>query len=161
MHGGRLRESRHKSPHRQLAMLNALAMECDRIDLRRSMPVQKRQQIFETVPVRHSGTWAIAEVGRGQAATAWPTVRQLAPVGESYTEDDFRQLVMAIERRQLFSLKVRLDVGRLRQRLRFSPISRGAGPFRQRAQRPCPAEPRFQFTSSCAIDGHSPLANRR
>jgi hypothetical protein len=28
-------------------------MECDRVNLRRSVPVQKRQQIFETVLVRH------------------------------------------------------------------------------------------------------------
>src|SRR6516162_5243107 len=34
-------------------MLNAPAMECDRVNLRWSAPVQKRQQIFETVPVRH------------------------------------------------------------------------------------------------------------
>jgi hypothetical protein len=39
-----------------MAMLNASTMECDRINLRRSAPVQKRQQIFETVPVRHRGT---------------------------------------------------------------------------------------------------------
>ena len=37
-------------------MLNAPAMECDRVNLRWSVPVQKRQQIFETVPVRHRGT---------------------------------------------------------------------------------------------------------
>jgi hypothetical protein len=36
-------------------MLNAPTMECDRIDFRRSGPVQKRQQIFETVSVRHRG----------------------------------------------------------------------------------------------------------
>ena len=34
-----------------MAMLNAPTMECDRVNLRRSVPVQKRQQIFETVPV--------------------------------------------------------------------------------------------------------------
>ena len=39
-----------------MAMLNAPAMECDRVNLRWSVPVQKRQQIFETVPVRHRGT---------------------------------------------------------------------------------------------------------
>ena len=39
-----------------MAMLNAPTMECDRVNLRRSVPVQKRQQIFETVPVRHRGT---------------------------------------------------------------------------------------------------------
>src|SRR6266481_7372042 len=39
-----------------MAMLNAPTTECDRINLRRSGPVQKRQQIFETVPVRHRGT---------------------------------------------------------------------------------------------------------
>jgi len=39
-----------------MAMLNAPAMECDRVNLRWSAPVQKRQQIFETVPVRHRGT---------------------------------------------------------------------------------------------------------
>src|SRR5215472_16128472 len=38
-----------------MAMFNAPTMECDRINLRRSVPVQKRQQIFETVPVRHRG----------------------------------------------------------------------------------------------------------
>src|SRR6266700_2153789 len=38
-----------------MAMLNAPTMECDRVNLRRSVPVQKRQQIFETVPVRHRG----------------------------------------------------------------------------------------------------------
>jgi hypothetical protein len=37
-------------------MLDAPTMECDRVNLRRSVPVQKHQQIFETVPVRHSGT---------------------------------------------------------------------------------------------------------
>jgi hypothetical protein len=42
--------------HRQMAMLDAPTMECDRVNLRRSVPVQKRQQIFETVPVRHRGT---------------------------------------------------------------------------------------------------------
>jgi hypothetical protein len=42
--------------HRQMAMLNAPTMECDRVNLRRRVPVQKRQQIFETVPVRHRGT---------------------------------------------------------------------------------------------------------
>jgi hypothetical protein len=36
-----------------MAMLDAPTMECDRVNLRRSVPVQKRQQIFETVPVRH------------------------------------------------------------------------------------------------------------
>jgi hypothetical protein len=36
-----------------MAMLNAPTMECDRVNLRRSVPVQKRQQIFETVPVGH------------------------------------------------------------------------------------------------------------
>jgi hypothetical protein len=41
--------------HRQMAMLNTPTMECDRVNLRRSVPVQKRQQIFETVPVRHRG----------------------------------------------------------------------------------------------------------
>jgi len=39
-----------------MAMLNAPMMERERINLRRSVPVQKRQQIFETVPVRHRGT---------------------------------------------------------------------------------------------------------
>jgi hypothetical protein len=39
-----------------MAMLNAPTMERDRINLRRSVPVQKRQQIFETVPVRHRRT---------------------------------------------------------------------------------------------------------
>src|SRR5258708_34071073 len=39
-----------------MAMLNAPTMECDRVNLRRSVPVQKRQQIFETVRVRHRGT---------------------------------------------------------------------------------------------------------
>src|SRR5437660_11144380 len=39
-----------------MAMLNAPTMQCDRVNLRRSVPVQKRQQIFETVPVRHRGT---------------------------------------------------------------------------------------------------------
>src|SRR6516164_5005851 len=39
-----------------MAVLNAPAMECDRVNLRWSVPVQKRQQIFETVPVRHRGT---------------------------------------------------------------------------------------------------------
>jgi hypothetical protein len=39
-----------------MAMLNAPAIECDRVNLRWSVPVQKRQQIFETVPVRH---WAL------------------------------------------------------------------------------------------------------
>src|SRR6266446_8343328 len=39
-----------------MAMLNAPTMECDRVNLRRSVPVQERQQIFETVPVRHRGT---------------------------------------------------------------------------------------------------------
>jgi hypothetical protein len=39
-----------------MAMLDAPTMECDRVNLRRSVPVQKRQQIFETVPVSHSGT---------------------------------------------------------------------------------------------------------
>jgi hypothetical protein len=38
-------------------MLNAPTMECDRINFRRSGPVQKRQQIFETVPARHRGTF--------------------------------------------------------------------------------------------------------
>ena len=37
-------------------MLNAPAMECDRVNFRWSVPVQKRQQIFETVPVSHRGT---------------------------------------------------------------------------------------------------------
>jgi hypothetical protein len=37
-------------------MLNAPAVECDRVNLRWSGPVQKRQQIFETVPVRHRST---------------------------------------------------------------------------------------------------------
>jgi hypothetical protein len=36
-----------------MAMLKAPTMECDRINLRWSVPMQKRQQIFETVPVRH------------------------------------------------------------------------------------------------------------
>jgi hypothetical protein len=40
-----------------MAMLNAPTMECDRVNLGRSVPVQKRQQIFETVPVRHRGTF--------------------------------------------------------------------------------------------------------
>jgi uncharacterized protein (DUF2249 family) len=39
-----------------MALLNASTMECDRINVRRSAPVQKHQQIFETVPVRHRGT---------------------------------------------------------------------------------------------------------
>jgi hypothetical protein len=39
-----------------MAILNAAAMERDRINLRRSVPVQKRQQIFETVSVSHRGT---------------------------------------------------------------------------------------------------------
>jgi hypothetical protein len=39
-----------------MAMLNAPAMECDRVNLRWSVPVQKRQQIFETVPARHKAT---------------------------------------------------------------------------------------------------------
>ena len=39
-----------------MAMLNAPTTECDRINLRRSGPVQKRQQIFEIVRVRHRGT---------------------------------------------------------------------------------------------------------
>jgi hypothetical protein len=39
-----------------MAMLNAPTMECDRVNLGRSVPVQKRQQIFEAVPVRHRGT---------------------------------------------------------------------------------------------------------
>src|SRR6266480_4098699 len=39
-----------------MAMLNAPTVECDRVNLRRSVPVQKRQQIFETVPVRHRST---------------------------------------------------------------------------------------------------------
>src|SRR5215831_6888692 len=43
-----------------MAMLNAPTIECDRVNLRWSMPVQKRQQIFETVPVRHWGTPATA-----------------------------------------------------------------------------------------------------
>ena len=38
-----------------MAMLNAPTMECDLVYLRRSVPVQKRQQNFETVPVRHGG----------------------------------------------------------------------------------------------------------
>jgi hypothetical protein len=37
-------------------MLDTPTMECDGVNLRRSVTVQKRQQIFETVPVRHSGT---------------------------------------------------------------------------------------------------------
>src|ERR671937_1041386 len=36
-------------------MLDAPTMEYDRINFRRSGPVQKRQQIFETVPARHRG----------------------------------------------------------------------------------------------------------
>ena len=36
-------------------MLNAPAMECDRVNFRWGVPVQKRQQIFETVPIRHRG----------------------------------------------------------------------------------------------------------
>jgi hypothetical protein len=36
-------------------MLNAATMECDRVNLLRSVPVQKRQQNFETVPVRTGG----------------------------------------------------------------------------------------------------------
>jgi hypothetical protein len=39
-----------------MAMLNAPAMESDRVNLRWSVPVQKRQQILETVPVSHRGT---------------------------------------------------------------------------------------------------------
>ena len=39
-----------------MAMLNAPTIECDRVNLRWCVPVQKRQQIFETVPVRHWGT---------------------------------------------------------------------------------------------------------
>ena len=39
-----------------MAMLNAPTMECDRVNLGWSVPVQKRQQIFETVPVRHRST---------------------------------------------------------------------------------------------------------
>jgi hypothetical protein len=39
-----------------MAMLNAPTIECDRVNLRWSVPVQKRQQIFESVPVRHWGT---------------------------------------------------------------------------------------------------------
>ena len=38
-----------------MAMLNAPAMECDRVNFRWGVPVQKRQQIFETVPLRHRG----------------------------------------------------------------------------------------------------------
>src|SRR3984893_19555748 len=34
-------------------MLNAPTMACDRVNLRRSVRVLKRQQIFETVPVIH------------------------------------------------------------------------------------------------------------
>jgi len=34
-------------------MLNAPTMECDGVNLRRSVPTYKRQQIFETVPVSH------------------------------------------------------------------------------------------------------------
>jgi hypothetical protein len=41
--------------HRRSSNANAPTMECDRVNLRRSVPVQKRQQIFETVPVRHRG----------------------------------------------------------------------------------------------------------
>src|SRR5262245_28210881 len=37
-------------------MLNATTMERNRVNLRRSVSVQNRQQIFETVPVRHRGT---------------------------------------------------------------------------------------------------------
>jgi hypothetical protein len=42
--------------HLKTAMLNAPMMECDRIYFRGNEPVQKRQQIFEIVRVRHRGT---------------------------------------------------------------------------------------------------------
>ena len=53
-----------------MAMLNAPTMECDRINLRRSVSVQKRQQIFETVPARHSGTFF---------RTKWRLLEQVEP----------------------------------------------------------------------------------
>jgi hypothetical protein len=39
-----------------MAMLNAPTMQCDRVNLRGGVPVQKGQQIFETLVVRHTGT---------------------------------------------------------------------------------------------------------
>src|SRR5262245_2203343 len=42
--------------HRQMAILNATTMQCDRVNLGWSVPVQKCQQIFETVAARHKST---------------------------------------------------------------------------------------------------------
>ena len=53
-----------------MAMLNAPTIECDRVNLRRSVSVQKRQQIFETVPARHSGTFF---------RTKWHLLEQVEP----------------------------------------------------------------------------------
>jgi hypothetical protein len=53
-----------------MAMLNAPTMECERVNLRRSVSVQKRQQTFETVPARHSGTFF---------RTKWHLLEQVEP----------------------------------------------------------------------------------
>src|SRR5215467_1246937 len=42
--------------HRQMAILNATAMKCERVNFSWSVSVQKCQQIVETVAARHRGT---------------------------------------------------------------------------------------------------------
>src|SRR5215813_10838185 len=42
--------------NRQMAILNATTMQRDRVNLGRSAPVQKCQQIFEIIAARHMST---------------------------------------------------------------------------------------------------------
>jgi hypothetical protein len=57
-------------------MLNAPTMKCDGVNLRRSVPVQKRQQIFNTVPVSHSGSPAFREFDLSSAKPILPMGRK-------------------------------------------------------------------------------------
>src|SRR5215468_151271 len=56
-------------------MLNATTMERNRVNLRRSVSVQNRQQIFETVPVRHRGT-SLDEVALSPERTSFLNHRE-------------------------------------------------------------------------------------
>src|SRR6266699_3404391 len=80
-----------------MAMLNAPTMQCDRVNLRRSASVQKRQQIFETVPVRHRGAPLSDEVA--------PLPEQVEP---HYSTVPFRKIFVNAAKQMLrLGLKVR------------------------------------------------------
>src|SRR5215472_13127853 len=71
-------------------MLNATTMERNRVNLRRSVSVQNRQQIFETVPVRHRGT-SLDEVALSPERTIVPQPFHFAHNVVNASEDILRE----------------------------------------------------------------------